>query len=324
MADAAAGTGENTQCAAREAPPAIKPPGARRLVLEWIAFLALAYLPNFAPRRSIDSLSLTVFWAFVANTQIILCDQVTLKLGGESLLQEATGSAKAWASFLCVGALSGLLLDGLGQWLGKLWIYPYWNEAIYAVTFVAGFCAYWLATVESYTVTLAILRRVRRWKSVLQPRSYEPVLSRALGIAGIALTVVSVALIVLHYRQVGGYVFEVQRPLPLHAPFGYFLTAFAGVWLMLEWVQSALGYQSLIKALLGGRILPLVSLSIASVAFSLFWEGVNAGCRFWTYTNWPLPEWQLFHVPLAVFLTWPFQYVVFLSLGFLLGCDLWK
>lgn len=28
-------------------------------------------------------------------------------------------------------------------------------------------------------------------------------------------------------------------------------------------------------------------------------------------------------IPVTVLLTWPLQYVVFLSLGFLRGCDLW-
>lgn len=324
MADAAAGTGENTQHAAREAPPAIKLPGTRRLVLYWIVFAALAYLPNLAPGKSIDPLSLTVFWAFVANTQIVLCDLATLKLGGESLLQQATGSPKAWLSFLCVGAISGLLLDGLGQWLGKLWFYRYWNQEIYAVTFIAGFCAYWLATVEGYTVILAILRHGRPVKAVSRPRPYAPVLFRVLGIGGIALTAASIALIAVHYREAGGYVFDVQKPLSVHLPFAYFLAAFTGVWLALEWIQSALGRQSLIQTLLGGRILPLIALLIASVMCSLFWESVNEGWQFWAYANWPLQKWQLFHVPVAVFLTWPFQYVVFLSLGFLLGRDLWK
>lgn len=323
MAEEAAGTGENTRYASPHAVSAIKPASTRRLVLAWIVFIALAYLPKFAPAKSIDPLSLTIFWGFVANTQIILCDQVSIVLGCPSLLQQATQSLAAWGSFLCVGALSGLFLDGLGQWLGKLWFYPYWNPAVYAVTFIAGFCAYWLATVESYTVALAILRRGHAPTLPRPRRSFEPVLFRVLGIAGIILTIASIVLIAIHYRQAGGYVFDIQKPISVRMPFGYFIGAFTGVWLFLEWFQSRAGRQSLIKALLDGRIQPLLALLIASAVSALFWESVNAGCQFWAYANWPLQGWQLFHVPITVFFTWPIQYVVFLSLGFLLERDLW-
>lgn len=92
---------------------------------------------------------------------------MTIALEGRSLLQEATHSARAWLSLLSIGAISGLLLDGIAQWLGKLWIYPYWNEAVYVGTFVIGFCAYWLATAESYLAVKAILGR---WYSPSPPR----------------------------------------------------------------------------------------------------------------------------------------------------------
>jgi hypothetical protein len=103
-----------------------------------------------------------------------------------------------------------------------------------------------------------------------------------------------------------------------------FWRRFIGVWLTLEWVQFALGRLSLLKTVLNRRFLPLCALAIASAVTSVFWETVNSAHHFWSYTNWPLPKWQLMHIPLTVLLTWPLQYGVFLSLGFLVGRDIWR
>jgi hypothetical protein len=295
------------------------------LAIAWAVFVPLAYLPNFAPKRSVNLASLTLFWAFFAMTTIILCDQVTVAFEHRSLFQEATGSGSAWFSLLSVGALSGLLLDGIAQWLGKLWIYPYWNEVIYASTFVIGFCAYWLAAAESYLAVKAILCRCLHTAApAAAPRSYPMALFRMIGVTGLALTVTGIVLLLDDYRRSGGYVFEIRRALPVKAHFGYCLMAFAGVWLMLEWVQSALGGLSLLKTLLDGNCRPLFALLIASAAFGVFWETVNAAHHFWIYTNWPLPQWQFMNIPVMVLVLWPLQYLVFLSLGFLLGRDLWS
>jgi len=307
-------------------PDNIRAPASPRrleLAIAWAVFVALAYLPNLAPERSIGLVGLMIFWSFFSMTLIILCDQITIVLQHGSLLQQATASGKAWLSFLGVGALSGLLLDGIAQWLGKLWIYPYWNEAVYAATFVVGFCAYWLATAESYLAVRAILGRNHHPPVPSATRPYEAVLFRALGILGAVLTLSGVILLVYDYQRSGGYVFDTRTVLPVKNHFSYFFITFAGVWLVLEWVQFARGRLSLLRTILNGDRLPLYALLLASAVFALFWETVNAAHHFWIYTNWPFPHLQIMDIPVAVLLTWPLQYVVFLSLGFLIGRDLW-
>lgn len=138
------------------------------LTIAWVIFVPLSYVPNFAPPATINFASLMLFWSFFSLTGIILCDQLVLACNERSLLQQTTCSFTAWVRLLSVGALSGLLLDGFAQWLGKLWIYPYWDEAAYGITFVAGFCAYWLAISESY---LAIKALLRRWKPPVETKT---------------------------------------------------------------------------------------------------------------------------------------------------------
>jgi hypothetical protein len=123
-------------------------------------FIAVSYAPFFAPRRAANFFGLMVFWSFFCSTAIILCDQVLALAEGRSLLAVVTGGGPAFLRFVATGAACGLLLDGFAQWLGKLWIYPFWNIWIYASTFLLGFCAYWLLLAETYLAVKAGLRRV--------------------------------------------------------------------------------------------------------------------------------------------------------------------
>lgn len=154
-------------------------------------------------------------------------------------------------------------------------------------------------------------------------RLNELALFRAFGATDLVLSITGAVLLLVQYGRRGGYVFEIHRPFPLADHFVYFLIAFIGVWLTLEWVQFAMGKCSLLKSLLQGNPQPLYALLLASALFGVFWETVNSAHHLWIYTNWPLPHWRLMTVPVTVLLTWPLQYVVFLSIGFLVGRDMW-
>ncbi len=162
----------------------------------WAVFIALCYAPDLAPPRSITFASLMVFWSFFTLTLIILCDQITLSIEQRSLLGETTANGHAWRSLIVVGAVSGLLLDGIAQWLGKLWIYPYWNEAVYGATFVIGFCAYWLAVAETYLAVKTVLRRLHPARPPMPARrDSDAILFRALAVVGAALVIGGVILL---------------------------------------------------------------------------------------------------------------------------------
>lgn len=288
-----AGSGESTRPEQRvtSLPIAARP---LHLAVAWSIFVVIAYLCDLAPKRSVDLAGLTIFWAFFSLTEIILCDQVVVAFGRESLLQCATRNGGSWARLLCIGAVSGLLLDGLAQWLGKLWIYPYWNEAFYGGAFIIGFAAYWLAISESYVFVRAILNWVHRERPVRRtPRIHDAALFRSFGAAGIALTTWAILRIWKEYRMAGGYVFQIRQRVSIHIHFDYFLMAFIGVWLTLEWVQVARGKLSLLRTILNGRLIPVLALLISSTVFSIFWETVNSAHHFWVYTNWPLSQWRL-------------------------------
>lgn len=294
------------------------------LVVAWLIFLALGYIPALAPARSVNAVTMTVFWGFFAMTLIVLCDQILLRLDGWSLLQQLTAHGRGWASLLMVGAVSGLLLDGTAQWLGKLWIYPYWNNAFYGATFVIGFAAYWIAIVESYLAVRSLLKRYfLRPSKRMAFASERATLFRTLGYAGAALTCIGIAVLSHNYRRTG-YRFDIRTVFPLHSPLTGLLATFAGFWLILERVQYGRRYDSLLGCLMDGDRTPLYALLLASAIFGFLWETVNSAHHFWRYTNWPMPQVHFAGAPAAVFVAWPFQFVVFLSLGFIVQRRLWR
>lgn len=63
-------------------------------------------------------------------------------------------------------------MEGVAQWLGKLWFYPYFNTYKYAVFFILGFGFYWLMIAESYLATKAILDFSRKGERLV--RNYYP------------------------------------------------------------------------------------------------------------------------------------------------------
>ena len=274
--------------------------------------MLLAYAPYLAPRAVVGLPGLMVFWSFFCTTVIILCDESAAILGGPSLLGEITGSRRAFFEFVAVGAVSGLLLDGAAQWIGKLWIYPYWTQSLYAVTFVLGFCAYWLLMAETYLLGCLLLRRAVRPRP-RRPPAWASLAFTAGAVAGAALAAWGLALAVAGYRAAGGFRFDIATPSRAAVPFLCFPLIFTGVWLLLEFVQHRRGRVSLAGALFRGDWVPLAAMLAAAWVFGFFMETVNAAHHFWRYTNWPFGRVRVAGVPAVVLLLWPLQYVVFLA-----------
>jgi hypothetical protein len=253
-----------------------------------------------------------IFWSFFCTTVIILCDEATQLLEGRSLMSAITAGKREFLEFVATATASGLLLDGVAQWIGKLWIYPYWTRGLYISTFVLGFCAYWLLLAETYLVARALLARVAGSLGRQAPLWTAAAL-RTGGIGGGVLAISGLALAAQGYRTAGGYRFEISHPYRAAVPFASFPLIFLGVWLILEYLQHRRGQESLLGRTFRGEWLPLASMAAAAWGFGLFMETVNTAGHFWRYTNWPMSRDEIFGVPVLVLLLWPLQYVVFLS-----------
>jgi hypothetical protein len=63
-----------------------------------------------------------------------------------------------------------------------------------------------------------------------------------------------------------------------------------------------------------GNYVPIISIFIAGWGSALLYEGLNAPTGLWRYSNIPLSEFNVFGIPILIFLIWPFQYFPLFSL----------
>jgi hypothetical protein len=230
---------------------------------------------------------------------IVLGEGVCARFGGFSLLGWALADGRRLVRLLATAAAAGLTLEIGAQWLGRLWIYPYWTVWLYALVVLPGFVFYWVAIAESYLAAKAWLDSRVGSAALRLPRALP-------GVAGVVMLTVA-AILYVRWFSLHGYAAAVSRPSEVAPPFEYCLVAFAGCWLVCE---SLLRPRSLL-----GNPVPMLAVLAASMPLSLIMETQNASHEFWRYTHWPWPSASLFGVPVSVLLTWPLQYVVFLTVA---------
>jgi hypothetical protein len=240
---------------------------------------------------------------------ILIGEGICQRLGAPSLLDRVTRDWGTFGRFLLAAAAAGLAMEALGQWLAKLWIYPYWTVWFYCIVLLPGFAFYWTAIAESY---LAV-------KAILDSRIRTPVEAGSTrymwmaGLAGAGVLLASGLGYASWYAAHGGYFFANTRPVPQAPPFGYMVFAFLGsphargmdpahgVAEPAAWVLDARRGH---RHQLGRDGLPL---------------GNPERCQpFLAYTHFPWPDLTLAGVQLSMVASWPLQYLTFLLLPSLL------
>lgn len=280
-----------------------------------IVFFFLSYLQLVIPDTYVTGRTLVVCWFFFMTGIVLMCDGVTQRLNGKSLLRQIIKRKDEAMRFFVISVAGGIMFEGVAQWLGKLWVYPYFSIYTYALVFALGFSLYWLMIVESYLATKTVIDYVRRGKRIIRNHwRLEPGLYRALGLLGFILTPLSVILILKDYSARGGYIFSISRPVDYKVNFIYVITLFLGTWFLLEYIEYARKKTSLLKDIVHEYFAPLAAILIASTVLAVVMETENGSHAFWVYTNWPLERIKVLGLPVMVFVAWPLHYVTFLSL----------
>lgn len=293
----------------------------RTFLFGGIGFLVFSYLPYLAPARAIDLSALTIFWTVWCQTVIILCDALRREFEGASLLDAITADNRSFLSFIAAGTACGLVLDGSAQWLGKLWIYPYWSPYVYWSCFIVGFCAYWLLIAETYLMAKCALRPLFE-RHRMKPPDAGWAYAYLCAAAGAGCICWGIAAAMRRYA--GSYSFALTTPTAVHGEFRPFLTVIAGVLLLSEFALLKLRKTPLLRALVRGG-LPLCAVLAGGWITGLLMETANAAHHFWIYTNWPLQNVTLDRVPVVVLALWPLQYVTFLAVfGIFAPREIWR
>lgn len=233
----------------------------------------------------------TLFTVGVIVASEGICDAV----GGRSLWGLATADPMLLLWLLACGALSGVVMEVVAQWLGRLWYYPYWTPWFYALILVPGFTFYWVSIVESYLAAKAVLDTLARPRSVTGFVRLWPV-----GLLALAL---SVALSIRWYAH-RGFAYALTDPTPSAPAFGYALLAVIGI---------ALLSGALVTAAVKRYWVPFAAIGISAVVLSVAMEIPNAVHKHWAYAHFPGPAGPA-GLPWSVFVAWPLQYLVFLAI----------
>ncbi|MBI4226191.1 hypothetical protein HY612_03720 [Candidatus Roizmanbacteria bacterium] len=280
-----------------------------------IVLFLLSYLQFLLPNNLIFAEILTIFWFLFMLGIILISDGLTQSIKHKSLLYVVLMNKKNFFSFIIISAIGALLLDGVAQWLGKLWIYPYFNFYFYFVFFFFGFSFYWLMIAESYLAVKAIIDYLKKGKQIVQRTfRFEQRLYNILGVIGVILILLSLILIFNDYLNQGGYIFDISKNTGYKVNFLIIIMIFVGIWFVFEYIEYKYKKTSLLKDIIHHYPTPLVSILVASFLLALVMEIENLYHGFWVYTNWPLEEIRFLNLPVIMLLAWPLHYVGFLSL----------
>jgi len=297
----------------------------RKTVLGLILIIS-SYGQVLIPRRMFDKPSYVYFgYAFLPGNLlafsatlftlgvILLSEGVCQRFGGVSLWSSATATPGRLLRVTLTAAACGLALELIGQWLGKLWIYPYWTAWFYVLAVLPGFAFYWMSIVESYLAVKAVLDTT--WKGHPEAGRASPVPGKVIGFCGFAC-LAGAAWLFGHWYAGHGWTFGVVRPVPQAPPFSYVLLAFLGGWLIAEGVLSRRGGSvSLLGSVVRGYWVPVVAVLVSSAVLSLVTETQNNLHQYWRYIHFPAPEVTVAGVQASVLATWPLHYLVFLLLA---------
>lgn len=245
---------------------------------------------------------------------IMIFDWIDFRLSDNSLLHHRNKKLKFFWRFLLFSGLAILFLEGLMLWFGKYWYYPYFPTTFLFLVVYPLFFLYFLPIIESYAAIKAILDKIIGKKIVTKPFKFEKPFYHILGILGACLFSIGLTSIAFIYSYQGNFKFIVDRPTESPIPLllaGMMLLAF---WFLMEFVQWERKQRSFFKATIHGYLNPLLAIIIASVILSLLVELWNLPLGTWCYQNLLLYEIKLLGLPIVVWLGWPFQYIMFLSL----------
>ncbi len=293
-----------------------------------LALIASSYGQLLAPRSIFDRPSyfffgyallpgnLLAFSAVVFTLGVIVVGEgVCQRFGGASLWRFAVASPTRLLRVVLCASAAGLTLELIGQWLGKLWVYPYWTTWLYWLVVVPGFAFYWACIVESYLAVKSLLDLY--WRPVVAQRA-RPVNRHYAGALGVVCLAIGAWLLARWYASDGGYVFAVVRPVPSAPPLGYAFLVFVGVWLTAEWVLARRGAPSLLASLRQRYWVPPVAMLGASALLSLVMETQNLAHQYWRYADIAGLHATFAGVQVWVLVAWPLHYVLFLILPSLL------
>ena len=283
-----------------------------------VLIIVISFLTFFIPGVYLNKFSAGFLFFLFGMGVIILSESIISKYANYSLLKKILASKRNLISFIIVSFFGGLLLEIIACFLGKLWIYPYWNFLTYLLLFVPGFAFYWLIICESYLATKSAMDFFSKGKKyVTKSFKFEKIIFNLVGFCGIILFILAILFIYLNFNQTNKLfgIEDLNSVTNNYVPsFIYIILLFFGMWFILEYIEHHEKRTSLIKDILHNYKTPLLAILFGSFLLGLFMELQNIPSQLWTYINWPFQEITFLGLPIVMLVVWPLHYIFFLSL----------
>jgi len=268
------------------------------------------------PNLNFDARQITFWWACNWGGLIFLSEYITRLLRSKSLLSLLVRNKKNLLIFIAVSTLGGLCVEGIGQWVGKLWFYPFFTIHQYKLATTLGFSLYMTTIAEVYIAAKSLVDRflkpprISRANTELERAVYPKLL-----LVGVLMIASSFLLGYKQYQKVGGYFFDATRVVDFHVNFWIIIWAPVGVWLVAEYFEYKRRQMSLLKDLTREYWNPALAILLATVVVGVSMELINQRYGYWVYVNWPLQQVKILNLPiLMICLAWPLHFIMFLSI----------
>lgn len=287
------------------------------LLIRGLIFFISAYYPFLISeeRRThfVIITSMTLFYLAIID----LSEYISFKFGKTTLKQEFYKGKDTKRKIILGGLIGGLLLDGSVQWLGKMWIYPYWSTWFYFIIFTIGFAFYFITILESYTAVKIVIDYMKKGKQKIPKRqTYEKKLFDTFAMLGAILITIGLYILISNYSQLGGYIFDMNSQTVLNENQSMIglVILFLGMWLILEYLLYINKENSLIQTAIHGYYTPIWASYISAFILLALMESLNGPLLLWKYVNFPLEEIKVFSMPILGVIGWPFQNIALVNL----------
>jgi hypothetical protein len=231
---------------------------------------------------------------------VFLFDYLERRYFSHTIIPDNQAHKHKFLMLIATSLLFGVILDGIGSFILKLWYYPVFSVIVYIIIAPFAFVAYMLLLFLLYEfIRDSILKFIKLNLGKLRGDIYRMVMK------------VEILLGVI------GYIFITYLLSTERAPsngFYILLLIFVCTFLIFEFIGFKQNKRTLTYDLLSGNLLPIIFILIANILAITFIEIANAPFQVWHFANWPFDDVRLFNLPISALLLWPLQFPMFLSM----------
>lgn len=278
----------------------------------FLFLLTVVLLFYFYGRNNIlASLSLGLTW--IGSSLIF--DFLLRKRTGKSILYLALSS---WQNFLKVAVVSVLcafLLDIFGLYLTRLWYYPFVPSSLY---FVLSPLLYFFYTLVLFIIYEFVKNQSNKFVKAGRTSKYikmiYPNLMKLMFVFGIISFTACVLYGLKNITHFAMPFYEVNVDSGIAIPTWFIVLVLPSIFFIVEYFCYLENKETLIYSLLRKDFVPIFAIVVAVLIGIALMELLNAPFQVWVYANGPFNDSKLLGVPIWVWVVWPTQFLMFLSI----------